>query len=565
MTVTLTVLPELTSTLTETIRTGESITVNGVVYDENNLIGVEVLTSTEINGCDSTVTVDLGFAPDLTSTRSDVLCFGESIEVNGITYDADNLTGVELFTNVGLHNVDSTVTINITVLDELTGVHEETVCFGESITVNGTVYDGNNLTGTEVFTGIGTNSCDSTVTINITVLDELTGVHEETVCFGESITVNGTVYDGNNSIGTEVFTGIGTNSCDSTVIVVLTVLPELMSTLTETIRTGESRIVNNVVYDENNLTGVEVLTSTEINECDSTVTVNLGFAPDLTSTRSDVLCFGESIVVNGIIYDVNNLTGVELFTNVGPHNVDSTVTINITVLPELIGSITDTVCAGGSITVNGRVYNTSVSGAIEVFTGIGINGCDSTVTINFTVLDPIRISIFSNYSVCNRLNLITFPTGNPAGGVYSGIGITDGYIDVAIVGDGVHEVEYSYTDEYECSNSATTLITVVDCGPPVLERGSIRVPEGFSPNGDGVNDLLNINNLDEYPLNTIIIFNRWGNKVFEGSPYTNDWDGTNQIGSGGDLPTGTYFYILDLGEDVDSEGRILKGHVYLTK
>lgn len=68
---------------------------------------------------------------------------------------------------------DSTMTITITILPELTGTHDETLCAGGSIVVNGTTYDANNLTGTEVFTNIGSNNCDSTVTINLTIQEAI--------------------------------------------------------------------------------------------------------------------------------------------------------------------------------------------------------------------------------------------------------------------------------------------------------------------------------------------------------------------------------------------------------
>lgn len=67
----------------------------------------------------------------------------------------------------------------------------------------------------------------------------------------------------------------------------------------------------------------------------------------------------------------------------------------------------------------------------------------------------------------------------------------------------------------------------------------------FSPNGDGHNDTFFIANLDEYPINKIHIFNRWGDKVFEAEPYLNDWDGTVNIKNqflGNAVPEGTYFY-----------------------
>jgi gliding motility-associated-like protein len=91
------------------------------------------------------------------------------------------------------------------------------------------------------------------------------------------------------------------------------------------------------------------------------------------------------------------------------------------------------------------------------------------------------------------------------------------------------------------------------------------IPDVFSPNNDGINDIFIIRGLDRYPNNSLIIINRWGNKVFEAAPYTNDWDGTNQFGItvGGDqLPVGTYYYILDLGESGSNQ---IRGFIYLTR
>ncbi len=70
----------------------------------------------------------------------------------------------------------------------------------------------------------------------------------------------------------------------------------------------------------------------------------------------------------------------------------------------------------------------------------------------------------------------------------------------------------------------------------------IDVPTGFTPNGDGKNDVFLILGLEDYPDNTLLIYNRWGNKVFEQSPYLNEWKGTNNAGKL--LPEGTYFVIL---------------------
>jgi gliding motility-associated-like protein len=92
----------------------------------------------------------------------------------------------------------------------------------------------------------------------------------------------------------------------------------------------------------------------------------------------------------------------------------------------------------------------------------------------------------------------------------------------------------------------------------------LNVPEGFSPNGDGVNDNYVIRGLQIYPKNKLSIFNRWGNLVFKAEPYRSDWDGTSTFGLniGGDkLPTGVYYYILDLGDD----SKPTKGYIYLNR
>ena len=62
---------------------------------------------------------------------------------------------------------------------------------------------------------------------------------------------------------------------------------------------------------------------------------------------------------------------------------------------------------------------------------------------------------------------------------------------------------------------------------------------------------------------SVTIFNRWGSKVYASSNYKNDWDGTNQFGVsiGDELPGGTYFYIIDLGDGSE----IIKNYIYLER
>ncbi|MFC5411673.1 gliding motility-associated C-terminal domain-containing protein [Larkinella bovis] len=80
----------------------------------------------------------------------------------------------------------------------------------------------------------------------------------------------------------------------------------------------------------------------------------------------------------------------------------------------------------------------------------------------------------------------------------------------------------------------------------------VMIPEGFSPNGDGVNDRFIIRNVGGTTVR-LEVFNRWGHTVYRNQDYKNDWDGTTNTGAriGSDskgLPDGTYFYVVELSD-----------------
>jgi len=85
-------------------------------------------------------------------------------------------------------------------------------------------------------------------------------------------------------------------------------------------------------------------------------------------------------------------------------------------------------------------------------------------------------------------------------------------------------------------------------GVPDYLDPQIFVPEIFTPNGDGVNDFLILKGLENYPKAYIIVFNQWGQVVFNADgPYQNDWGGnmrTEELTNSQILPEGVYFYIV---------------------
>jgi gliding motility-associated-like protein len=139
------------------------------------------------------------------------------------------------------------------------------------------------------------------------------------------------------------------------------------------------------------------------------------------------------------------------------------------------------------------------------------------------------------------------PTSSTAYGTWTALGSgtiaspNDPGTDVTGLPQGDHWFVWTVHNG-DCGTTADTmLVRIKDCL-------TLVIPDAFSPNGDGVNDTYVIHNLESYPDNSFQVFNRWGNKVLDRSPYNNDWDGTNQFGSvfGEQLPESTYYYVLDL-------------------
>jgi gliding motility-associated-like protein len=82
---------------------------------------------------------------------------------------------------------------------------------------------------------------------------------------------------------------------------------------------------------------------------------------------------------------------------------------------------------------------------------------------------------------------------------------------------------------------------------PLLAEDGITVHQGVSPNGDGINDYLQIDNITNYPDNKLSIMNRNGLLVYEAKGYDNStrvFDGHSNKNGQMQLP-GTYFYALD--------------------
>ncbi len=91
--------------------------------------------------------------------------------------------------------------------------------------------------------------------------------------------------------------------------------------------------------------------------------------------------------------------------------------------------------------------------------------------------------------------------------------------------------------------------TASDSAIIFIETCNVYPPNIITPNNDGNNDRFVILNLEEHPNSRLVIYNRWGNKMYETKNYLNDWEGK-------DVSDGVYFYILYLNDGTENHGTI---------
>lgn len=192
------------------------------------------------------------------------------------------------------------------------------------------------------------------------------------------------------------------------------------------------------------------------------------------------------------------------------------------------------ICEGESVIFNGKTFTES-GYYPEHF--VPKTACDSLVTLHLTVASPnqttVEDSIYQdeNYT----LNGFSLPVQRTDGSKYELLMLKN---------------------RYGCDSTVYLKLTVLS--------SAVTIPEVFSPNGDDKNAFFRIKNIERYPRNHIMIFNRWGNLMYDGKPYMNQWDGKNYFNpkvGGNDLPVGTYFYILDLGDGSEA----IRGYIYLNR
>jgi gliding motility-associated-like protein len=195
---------------------------------------------------------------------------------------------------------------------------------------------------------------------------------------------------------------------------------------------------------------------------------------------------------------------------------------------------------GSSIT--GTVFGTYTA-------TVTVNDCTSSVSVDITPDTTVIATAFEDFCEGMAYNLqVNDVEGSfdPSTSTYAWTGpngFTGTTQAVVITEIGTYNVTVTTADNCIATGSYEVLST------------SCLIQRGISPDGDGDNDFFDLSTLDVEQLS---IFNRYGQEVYNKSPYSDEWVG--QADNGDELPTGTYFYMIRR-----SNGEEITGWIYINR
>lgn len=590
------------------------ILVNGVgttVATFNNIIGTQSFTGlpsgtytinvTDNNSCTGSniITIAVNPQPTVTVTPNPVtICTGNNVVLtaSGATnyswspgIGLSSTTGTSVTANPGSsttytitgtdgNGCSGTTSVSVTVTSSISANagNDTTVCTGSSVTLlatGGASYQWSPSTGlsctncqspvatppnTTIYTvTVSSGSCTpatDAITVTVTPLPVISVTpNTTTICSGNSVTITangGTTYSWSPAAGlnttsgstviaspttTTTYTVTGTLSgCSSTSIIVVTVLPGVTANAGPDVNlcTGDSTVLTasgGTTYSWSPATG---LSSTS----GSTVTADPIVTTTYTVTVSNATCSA----TDAVIVSINTIPVASIAGDTTLCTGSSTLLTASGGL-SYVWSTTDTT---QTISVNpssGTTYIVTVSNA----------GCSSTASITIDLTIP---------PTANAGNDTTINIGGSAQLDGSG-GIGFSWSPIATlscsncpdpIASPISTTIYvlMVTDTNGCTNVDTVIVTVD------MECGEVFVPNAFSPNKDGKNEL-------ECVFGNCIqtmefaIFDRWGAKVFETTDPKSCWDG---VYKGKELNTGAFVYYLKAtlynGTEVNKQGNI---------
>jgi gliding motility-associated-like protein len=292
---------------------------------------------------------------------------------------------------------------------------------------------------------------------------------------------------------------------------------------------------------QNNTTGCFAYVSFDIEVLDTPAVTNL-IAVNSTVCENDNAVFNITGTANATVtYQINNGADQTVVLD-GAGNASITVTnVTANVVLTLSNIVDNQMICSDTLTTTETVTFIATPQVISVT----------------PVVSPIIAGETAQFVITGTANsIVTYEFNNEgtqtvtldANGEAT-VSYTNAQVDIAIFTTNISETVNS-------CNATSILSDVVIVDQPSILPITTIIPQGISPNGDGLNDSFDLNSLD---ISSLIIYNRYGTEVFlKTNGYTNEWFGQDK--NGNKLPTGTYYYALTF-----VDGTVKASWVYLNR
>ncbi|MBP8033203.1 MAG: gliding motility-associated C-terminal domain-containing protein [Bacteroidia bacterium] len=524
---------------------------------------------------------------------------GTVVVTPGSTTSYTVLSGTGACTTTAIAIVSITATPSIAITPAFT-----TLCLGESTTLTSggaapyvwTASSGTNpasagsvtvtpttTTTYTVLSGSGTCTATAVATVSIAPALSITITPSlSTICNGQSTALSST--------GAGPFAWTASSGTNPSPTSTVTVNP--LTTTTYTVLSGTGACTAQAVATISVLPIIDpMITASSPTVClTKTVTLTAPFAAGLTYSWSPALAISgatNTFSINAVppttatvIYTVTVYNGV--------CSDDDTIQLKVKTAPDIINFTTlnnDTICVGGCVTFSATttgsqpilyqwyyqsgVGTSSVGVAPEacypsagtfsvVSTASNTCGVDTLIKTDFVTVFDLPVVIVGGDTT---INIGETAEIYASGGVsYSWSPNING--SIACPTCSITTVTPTLTTEYIVVVSNSPYCKVQDTVTVIVDIncGDFFIPNVFSPNGDGLNDMINVHGRCITTFN-LQIFNRWGEKVFETSSLSESWDGTFR---GQKLDTGVFVYKAD-GISIDGQEFKLKGNITLIR
>ncbi len=479
------------------------------------------------NGCDSVISITLTNGPGTVYPVNLTAC--DSALINGTWYTFSQLVS-DTFPTIGC---DSIVNTNLTI-NTPTNSTINVIGAGSYVSPSGNYTW--TIAGTYTDTITNANGCDSVITIILTfgVVDSVS----VTAC--DSALVQGFWYY-NSQIINDTIHGGGPNGSDSVIVTTLTINYTVVYNAPQLVGC-DSVVFNGITYYNNQIVST-IYPGASAMGCDSIVQTPIIINSASYTNLSGSFCNGDSVLVSGNYY-----SNVGTFYDTLSHPItgcDSILVITITIKFPEFGGIDTSICSNeilviGGVTVTGKgLYYDTIPGGAS-------NGCDLINIYNVTIKPDAIIKAFSPDS------LLCFGDSSKL---------------IAVGGNNYTWWNMSETGSgFYVKPTETTTYTVFDstlCGIPssqvtitVLDEAIFYVPNVFSPNGDNNNDVFQVKARGVESF-YIMIYDRWGEKVFESEDVNETWDGTLRNKP---MNVGVFVYYvkakLKCGKEIEEKGEV---------